>query len=317
MPMPVAGPGEARIRTGACAICATDLMMIAGWERTPFPAVAGHEWSGTVDAVGEGVDGALIGHRCVGENVLSDGGEVGFEHPGGYGEYFVTEAGKIHVLPDDFPLCTAALIEPLAVCVRGARRLRIADGGKALIFGDGPIGLLMLLLLRRAGVSDVFMVGGRPARLGLARQLGARGTLNYHETEGDPADEIREAWGGSFGGVVETSGSAAALTCGLEVTGKSGHVLMLGDYGPGKAELALHHFLVNDLELTASNASEGAWDEAVEIAVSQEVPLGRLVTHTVSPSGFEAGIDLTRSGRDGVMRVVIDWEGVADGAGTA
>ncbi|MAE30524.1 MAG: dehydrogenase, partial [Verrucomicrobiales bacterium] len=79
MPVPAAGPGEALIRTGACAICATDLKMFAGWERTSFPAVAGHEWSGTVDAVGEGVDGPLVGRRCVGENVLSDGGEVGFE----------------------------------------------------------------------------------------------------------------------------------------------------------------------------------------------------------------------------------------------
>ena len=100
-PLPHPGPGQVRIRTGACAICATDLNMIAGWERTGTPAIPGHEWAGTVDAVGEGADPALPGRRCVGDNILSDGGEVGFEHPGGYGEYFLTEANNLHFLPDD------------------------------------------------------------------------------------------------------------------------------------------------------------------------------------------------------------------------
>ena len=60
-----------------------------------------------------------MGQPCVAENVLADGGEVGFEHPGGYGQYLLTEARNVHPLPEDFPPTTAALIEPLAVCVRG------------------------------------------------------------------------------------------------------------------------------------------------------------------------------------------------------
>lgn len=122
-PRPEPGPGQARIRTAACGICATDLEMIAGWSRTSFPVVPGHEWSGVVDSVGPAVDAALMGKPCVAKNVLSDGGKVGFEHPGGYGEYLVTEAANLHPLPQDFSLSTAALIEPLAVCVRALRRM--------------------------------------------------------------------------------------------------------------------------------------------------------------------------------------------------
>ena len=69
-PMPEPGPGQVRIRTAACGVCATDLAMIAGWQRTGFPAIPGHEWSGMVDAVGPGVDCALLGKPCVAENVL-------------------------------------------------------------------------------------------------------------------------------------------------------------------------------------------------------------------------------------------------------
>ena len=122
LPTPSPGPGEVRIRTAACGVCATDLEMIAGWERTGFPAIPGHEWSGVVDEVGEGVNEALRGQLCVAENVLADGGEVGFEHPGGYGEYLITEAAKVHVLPARLSPAVATLIEPLAVCVRGLCR---------------------------------------------------------------------------------------------------------------------------------------------------------------------------------------------------
>jgi D-arabinose 1-dehydrogenase-like Zn-dependent alcohol dehydrogenase len=76
-PLPQPGRGQVRVHTGACGICATDMEMIAGWERTQFPVICGHEWAGIVDKAGEGVDESLIWHKCVAENVLTDGGEVG------------------------------------------------------------------------------------------------------------------------------------------------------------------------------------------------------------------------------------------------
>src|SRR5512133_2714339 len=79
-PAPQPQAGQVRIRTAACGICATDLQMIAGWKRTGFPSIPGHEWSGVVDAAGPDVDPAILGRACVADNVLSDGGEVGFEH---------------------------------------------------------------------------------------------------------------------------------------------------------------------------------------------------------------------------------------------
>jgi len=65
LPTPEPAAGQVRIRTAACGICATDLQMIAGWERTKFPSIPGHEWSGVVDAIGSGVDVSLVGKPCV------------------------------------------------------------------------------------------------------------------------------------------------------------------------------------------------------------------------------------------------------------
>jgi len=306
-PLPQPGAGQVRIRTGACAMCATDLQMIAGWQRTGFPSIPGHEWSGTVDAVGAGVDPGLAGRRCVAENVLADGGEVGFEHPGGYAAYLLTEARNVQVLPPDFPLTAAALIEPLAVSVRGMGRLRLEDKGRALVFGDGPIGLLTLMLLRRAGVEDVLLVGGRSQRLALARELGAKQVLNYHEASGDLAAAVRQAGGGQFPNVVEASGSAAAIQAGLDTVTRCGRILVLGDYHGARAGFAWNHLLLQEIELIGSNASAGAWPEAVRLATEGQLPLARLVTHRLPAARFAEGVELMRSHQADVVKVVLEW----------
>ncbi|MBN1138823.1 MAG: zinc-binding dehydrogenase [Anaerolineae bacterium] len=306
-PQPQPGPGQVRIRTAACGICATDLKMIDGWDRTGFPAIPGHEWSGTVDAVGAGVDPRLVGQRCVAENVLADGSEVGFEHPGGYGEYLLTSAAHVHTLPPDSDLAVATLIEPLAVAVRAMRRLRLEDCSAALVFGDGPIGLLVLLLLRRAGVEEVILVGGRPGRLATARSWGAAGTFDYHRLGPELSPSLLEARGGRFPNVIEASGSAQALQAALDLVSPGGRVLVVGDYDEARADFAWNHLLHNEIELIGSCASAGAWPEAVRLAVEGALPLASLVTQRLPAAQFPQGIAMARSHRGDVIKVVLEW----------
>jgi len=133
--------------------------MLAGSERARYPLVLGHEWSGVVDAVGPAWT-APRGHALLAENVVAAGREVGFECPGAYAELFVTQARLLRPLPWTLSLKVAALVEPLAVCVRGIRRLRLENTASALVFGDGVIGLLALILLVAEGVREVTLVGG-------------------------------------------------------------------------------------------------------------------------------------------------------------
>ena len=314
VPVPKPQAGQVRVRTAACGICATDLVMIDGDPRVRPPAVLGHEWSGTVDAVGPGGDGSLVGRRCVAENVLADGGEVGFEHPGGYGECLVTEARNVHVLPDALDAAAAALIEPLAVGVRAMRRLRLEDRSAALVFGDGPMGLLALALLRRAGVARVVLVGGRPGRLALARELGAAETVNYHDVAFDLAAAVlaKACRGGAcaaargFPSVVEASGSAAALEAAIDLAAPGGKVLVVGDYGDARAAFPWTRLLHRELELIGSNASAGAWPEAVRIATAGEAPLARLVSARYPAARFAEAVARVR-GRGDEVKVVLEW----------
>jgi threonine dehydrogenase-like Zn-dependent dehydrogenase len=307
VPTPQPGAGQVRIRTAACGICATDLEMIKGWDRTGFPAIPGHEWAGVVDAVGSASDAALVGKACVADNVWSDNGEVGFEHAGGYGQYFLTEAGLVQTLPDDFPLWTATLIEPLAVCVRAMRRLRAEPCRSALVLGDGPIGLLMLLLLKRSGAEQVVVAGGRPTRLKLAKELGATTVLNYHDS-GDFTNRLGSLGEAPFAAVIEAAGSGEAMSAAMNVAPRGGKILVVGDYGSTKADFPWNQVLHTELELIGSNASAGAWPQAVHLAVTRALPLERLISKRLSASAFGQALDLTRNDRD-IVKVVIEWDG--------
>ncbi len=309
-PSPEPGPGQVRIRTQAVGICATDLEMIAGWERTGFPSIPGHEWSGIVDAAGPGVDPALIGAPCVAENVWADGGEVGFEHPGGYGACFVTEAARVQRLPDGLARHVAVLIEPLAVCVRGLRRLN--PGGRPaaepiLVFGDGPIGLLTTLLLAHAGARDLTVIGGREGRLALARDFGARRALNYHQAGDALAEAVRREAGAAFATIVEATGSPRAMPASMELAATGADILILGDYGGAQAGFRWNQLLHKELRLIGSNASAEAWPEATRMAASLRAQLERLVTHRFAARDFQAAFQLIDSRDPGVTKIVLEW----------
>lgn len=305
LPMPEPAAGQVRIRTAACGICATDIEMIDGSLRGKYPQVLGHEWSGTVEKCGSGVSPAWMGKSCVAENVLRDGGEVGFEHPGGYGEFFVTDVANVHLLPDGFPLDTAALLEPLAVAVRGMARLR-AFSGPALILGDGPIGLFMLMLLKRAGTGEIGLVGGRDARLQLAQQLNATWTVNYHTVELSLADEIVRHATGKFAAIVEATRSADVMPLAVRVAANGARILLIGSYEGQQTMFAPDDFIHHEFELIASNASAGAWPEAVNLAVGRELQLEKLITHRFPTTEFASAIQTARNDRS-ALRVILQW----------
>jgi alcohol dehydrogenase len=306
VPRPTPGPGEALIRTLAVGICATDLHMIAGWHRTGFPAVPGHEWCGQVAEVGPGIDPSLRGAACVGDNVLTDGGEVGFEHPGGYASHFVTEAANLYRLPAGLDPCAATLAEPLAVCLRGLRKVDPPQGA-ALVVGDGPIGLISLALLRRTPGLRVALLGGRPSRLELARELGAEVALSYRD---EPADIALRLAGAGFAApslVVEASGSATAADLAVATVSLGGCVLVMGDYGSAAASFAWNRLLHGEVRLVGSNTGSGAWTEAAQIVAADELPLEKLVTHRFRTDQYADALALVRDRTQSAVKVVLHW----------
>jgi threonine dehydrogenase-like Zn-dependent dehydrogenase len=164
----------------------------------------------------------------------------------------------------------------------------------------------MLLLLKARSVARVAVVGGRPGRLAVARELGAAAVLNYHEAGPDLAAAVADLPGTPFPNVVEASGSPGAIHASLGAAAHGGKILVLGDYGPHAASFPWNRILLSELELIGSNASAGAWPEAVRLAVTGAAPLERLVSRQLPASSYEEALEMARSSQDAV-KVVMQW----------
>jgi len=164
----------------------------------------------------------------------------------------------------------------------------------------------MVILLCKSGVGDVVAVGGRPNRLALAREFGACGTFNYHDAGTDLVAGVTAALGKDFPNVIEASGSAAAMNACLDLAGRGGKVLVIGDYGVARADFPWNRLLHRELELAGSNASAGAWAEAVALAASRALPLDRLITQRFPAASCAEAIGLARTSRD-VIKIVMEW----------
>jgi len=126
--------------------------------------------------------------------------------------------------------------------------------------------------------------------------------------QGDLGAAIKAAGGCTFPNTIEASGSANAVQACIDVAANEGRVLLVGDYEEARASFAWNRVLIGELEIIGSNASAGAWPEAVRLAIEGALPLERLVTQRLPTERFEEGMALVRSRRPDVIKVVLEWE---------
>ena len=183
------------------------------------------------------------------------------------------------------------------------------DRSAALISGDGPIGLLMLILLKRAGVEHIALIGGQPRRLALAKEIGATQVINRTELGGgDPIKAIRNATGRLFPNVIEASGSGDGMTAALHLVSRGGKVLEVGDYGPATASfkwnLLLHNEIRSESEPTPAPAPGR---EAVRLVTADALPVQRIVTHEFKMAQFSEAFGLARA-RTQAIKILLHWD---------
>jgi L-iditol 2-dehydrogenase len=251
VPEPQPGPGEVRIKVAYAGICASDLHIlnddIAFSIRTPV--VMGHEFSGTVDELGSGVEGWRAGDRVVSETSFEVCGAcrycasgsyhlcpgrrvIGYWYDGVFAPYTVVPARRLYRLPAGIGFRAAALTEPTACVVHGICELVPIDPGElVLVTGPGAIGLTALQVAKTAG-ARVLVAGTSDdrTRLALATKLGADATVDV--TADGLADAVRDFTGGAGVDVaVECSGSDRAVRSAIEALRRQGRLLQLGLHG--------------------------------------------------------------------------------------
>jgi threonine dehydrogenase-like Zn-dependent dehydrogenase len=216
VPVPAAAPGEVVVDVDRVGVCGTDVEFFTGEMQylheghSHYPMRLGHEWAGTVSAVGDGVAPGWIGRRVMGDTMLGCGTcrrcrkehqhvcehrqEVGVRggRPGALAEQLAVPVSSLHVLPDTVDAVLGAMVEPGGNSLRSAQAAALRSGDRALVLGPGTIGLLVAMFARAAG-AEVHVLGRTDRSLDFARSLGFEQSWTEDTLPDLPFDAVIDA----------------------------------------------------------------------------------------------------------------------------
>jgi len=249
IPMPKAGRGEVVLKVMACGICGTDVHIYHGDEgaaATPAGTVLGHEFSGIVTEVGEGVTSVKVGDRVsadpnklCGECYYCKSGighfcekMIGFgtTRHGGFAEYCLMPESQVYKIADTTSFAAAAMNEPLACCVHGIDMCDIKAGDTVAVIGGGMIGMLMLSLAKIAGAGTLIMLEPVAEKRALAERLGADITVD--PIREDVKSVLRAKGVDRVSTVIECVGKPATMEQAIDIAGNKSTVMLFGLTAP-------------------------------------------------------------------------------------
>ncbi len=330
IPVPRPKSGWALVRVKAAAVCGSDVHI---YEWTPnyefmipyMPIVLGHEFSGEVAEVGEGVSEVSVGDRVsygpgkgcsqptcyycrTGRTQLcrSSGRiAIGLRNNGGMADYVSVPSDSLWKLTEDISYEVGALCEPLSVALHAVDVSNIRAGQTVAILGPGPIGLLTLLCLRASGLRRVFLTGKGvdSKRLELARRLGADAVFDVDDV--DAVEEVMNATGGiGVDAVYEATGDPTALQQGLRMVRVGGQVVALGIH-PSTAALDLTDLVRSEKRVVGSYAANyETWTRLLAMLLGGLLDMEPIVSHRVSLDEAIRGFEYARK-REGVKVLFI------------
>ncbi len=291
--VPLAAPsaGEIAIDVAFCGICGTDLHVFHGDmdARVGDKRIIGHEMSGTIAALGAGVEGFTKGDMVVvrpldhcGECPACEAGHshichklkfLGLDRDGGMQTTWIVPAHTVHKMPKGISLKHAALIEPLAVACHDVHRSRLRAGERAIVIGGGPIGVLIALVAQKAGAL-VTLYEINPARRAKAVELGLEA---IDPAVGDVAKTVQDKFGGADV-VFEVSGSNAGAALMTTLAATRARLVMVG-INSRKPPVDLFQFFWRELELIGARVYEpNDYDEATGLIAAKAFDFDRFIT---------------------------------------
>jgi threonine dehydrogenase-like Zn-dependent dehydrogenase len=299
---PVLGPSDVLIAVSATGVCHTDLDILHGRYLGAYPVVPGHEISGTLVEVGSAVSSVSVGARVTVDPLITCGRckaclrgrpslctdlkAYGATSNGGFAPFVAIDAANVHPI-GDLPFHVAALAEPFACVMHGIDRARVAPGLRALIFGAGPIGLMMMMGLGARGISDITMVDLEESRRNRSVELGAANALAPAELDASKHAHLYDI-------VVDCTGVVAVCQKMPSYAADGATLLFFGVCPPGAAAaFAPFEIFRRELTLVGSHSLSNNISDAVsvlqklggraEALVSHRLPLEAIARHMESP----------------------------------
>jgi L-iditol 2-dehydrogenase len=339
VPVPKIGPGELLVRVHTCGICGTDLKKIASGSHSA-PRIFGHETSGVVAAVGQGVSQFKPGDRVVVfhhipcgecyychhktfaqcETYKKVGCTAGFEPSGGgFAEYvrvmdWIVDQGTVRI-PDGISFEQACFLEPVNTCMKGIERLQLVPSERVLVIGQGPIGIILSTLAKRSGAtvvtSDLY-----PERLTMSRTFGLTNLIDA--SRADTVKSVRELTEGrGVDAAIVAVGGNSLIRTAMDAVRPGGRVLLFAQTVRGEAMIDPAAICVDEKTLLGSySASVELQEDSVRFVMSREMDLERLISHRFSLSSSVEALNLAARPQPDSMKIVIQagssWEGTTE-----
>ncbi len=336
VPVPKIGPGELLIRVHTCGICGTDLKKISTGSHSA-PRIFGHETSGVVVAVGDGVREFSVGDRVMAFHHIPCGHcfycehkvfaqcpvykrvgcTAGFEPSGGgFAEYvrvmdWIVRQGVVRI-PDNISFEQASFIEPVNTCMKGIAALRLEPGEVVLVIGQGPIGMILSVLAQRTGAkvitSDLF-----PQRLTIATTFGLGETIDASRI--DPVARIRDLTEGrGADAVILAVGGNSLIRSAMDAARAGGRILLFAQTVHGEASFDPAAVCVDEKTLVGSySASVDLQEESVQFVFRGAMDFERLITHRVPLDQAVEALRVAAHPQPDSLKVIVQpgstWEG--------
>jgi len=331
LPIPTPAGHEVLIRIKKTAICGTDVHIYAwdDWAQRTIrtPQIIGHEFVGEVVDVGEHVTHLRPGQLVSGEgHVVCDTCRhcitgsphlcrktigIGVNGDGVFAEYITFPAGNVWICDEQIPLDVLSILDPLGNAVHTALAFQVL-GEDVLVTGAGPIGLMSVPILKRAGARNIVVTDINPTRLQMAAQLGATATVNVAEqsledylTSNAPALGLKEG----FDIGLEMSGSAAAFNSMVNTMANGGKIALLGIM-PAHAAVDWNKVVFNSLTIKGIYGRQ-MYDTWYRMAALLQSGLAKeiapIITHHFPYTEFKKAFETAHSGQAG--KIILDWNG--------
>ncbi len=324
-PTPEPKDDEVLIRVEACGICGSDVHGFDGstGRRIP-PLIMGHEAAGTITSVGKAVGQYKTGDRVTFDSTLYCGacaycrsGEMNlcenrqilgvstpdFRRNGAFAEYVTVPERVLYRLPATVGFNEAAMVEPLAVAVHAVAVTEVKKGSVALVVGAGMIGLLVLQVLREAGVSSVIVTDIDDTRLLLAQKLGACLVLNAR-TADVPAEVLKLTEGAGADVALEAVGSTPTIRTAIDCVRKGGTVTLIGNVSP-TVEIPLQTIVGRQLRLQGTASSSGEYPKCIDMLARGSVQVAPLITAIAPLKDGESWFKRLHSREPNLMKIVL------------
>lgn len=324
--VPEPGPGQVRIKVKRAGICATDLgYWKFGSDRLKLPVVLGHEASGVVDKIGEGVKKCKPGDRVVPQttyyvcrecrfcrqeryNLCLNRQGIGSKADGVFAEYVVVPESSVMIMPENMTFEEGALVEPLACGVHSmADEIHVPVDSTVVVFGPGPIGLLAAQVAKVSGARVIVAgLSSDKARLDLAvRELGMDMAVDIQKQDLKKiVNNMTENYGADI--VVECSGSNSAVNMALDIVAKRGTMVQMGVlHKIGEIDFA--KILFKELRVVGSLSQRPtAWYTAMNLIRDRKVNVKAVTSHVLPLKDWEKAFNLTAN-QEG-LKVLLDPE---------